>query len=367
MTRPGSTTPAVRYADSGGVHIAYQVFGDGPVDLVLVPGFVSHIEYSWQEPLLARFLRLLSGFARVIAFDKRGMGLSDRDPDGATPDLSQRVRDVVAVLDAVGSPRAALLAWSEGGPTAISFAHTCPERASSLVLLETTARFLEAPGYPEGVPPEVLDVFIDTMRSDWGTGVGFDLYAPSLSDDTRARAWWASYQRYAATPGAVAASLRLQVDIDVRDLLPRLRLPVLVFHRPGDMVVPVECGQYLARHIPGATLVEPPGEDHMYWVGHQDDTIERIRSFLAATPDGAALATMRRTQTRARVGWESLTRAELDIAALVAEGMSNAQIAARLTISPRTVQSHLRHIQAKLDARNRSEIAAHAVQRAAVE
>lgn len=356
-------TPSVRYAQSAGLNIAYQVFGEGPIDLIMVPGFISHIEYGWQEPLLARFLRLLAGCSRVIMFDKRGMGLSDRDPAHETPDLPTRVADIAAVLDAVGSRRAAVLAWSEGGPAAVAFADAHPERTAGLVLIATTARFVVARDFPFGIPREALEVFIDTMRTDWGTGVGYDLYVPSLADDERMRAWWAAYQRFASTPGAVAASLTMQLSTDVRALLPRVEAPALILHRTHDMVVPVECGRYLGDHLPGATYVEMPGEDHMYWVGHQERTLDHIRTFLSHRPEGAALAGLRRTQTRARHGWESLTRAELDVIRFLVGGLTNAQIAARLTVSPRTVQTHLGHIQAKLDMHRRTEIAAEAVRR----
>ncbi|MEO6997348.1 MAG: alpha/beta hydrolase [Terracoccus sp.] len=163
--------PEIRYARSEGLNIAYQVFGEGPVDVLLVPGFISHIEYSWQEPLLARFLRRLSMYARVIAFDKRGMGLSDRDPRQETPSLVQRIRDIEAVMEAAGSTTAALLAWSEGGATAIAFAHAHPGKTSALLLLETTPRFSSSDDFPAGVPREMLELFIDISPRIGGPGL----------------------------------------------------------------------------------------------------------------------------------------------------------------------------------------------------
>jgi pimeloyl-ACP methyl ester carboxylesterase/DNA-binding CsgD family transcriptional regulator len=355
--------PDTRYARSGDLNIAYQVFGEGPVDLVLVPGFISHVEYAWQEPSLARFLRKLSVFSRVIAFDKRGMGLSDRDVPEETPTLAQRIEDVAAVMAATGSTRAALLAWSEGGPMSILFAATHPDRVAALVLIGTTARFSQAEDYPEGIPRELLELAVEAWREEWGTGVGLELYAPSVADDERTRSWWAAYQRFAASPGAVAASLRMHLDVDVRAFLPRIAAPTLVIHRVDDMLVPVTCGRYAAERISGARYLELPGSDHLYWLGNQDETVDEIRRFLAGTPDGAAIRELRRRRRRPSSGWESLTEAELDVVRLIAAGLTNRQIAGRLFVSPRTVQSHVAHIFTKLGVSRRSEIAAQASRR----
>lgn len=361
--RTGDPAPATRYARSGDLNIAYQAFGAGPVDLVIVPGFISHVEYAWQEPLLARFLRKLSGFTRVITFDKRGMGLSDRDRRRETPSLTERMDDIAAVMDAADCRRAVLLAWSEGGATSLLFARRRPERVLALVLLSTTARFTSGADYPEGIPREILELFIDTMRQDWGTGVGFEIYAPSMAGDARMRSWWASYQRFASSPGAVAASLRMHLDVDVREALPGITVPALVMHRTFDMLIPVECARYAAARIPSARYIEQPGEDHMYWLGDQDSTLSAIRQFLAGTPEGAPIAALRQSRRRLGTGWESLTEAELDIVRLVTAGLTNRQIAERLFLSPRTIQTHVSHIMRKLDLRRRSEIAAAASRR----
>ena len=362
-THIGDPVPTTRYARSGDLNIAYQAFGTGPLDLVVVPGFISHVEFAWQEPLLARFLRKLSAFTRVITFDKRGMGMSDRDRRRETPSLEERIDDIGSVMDTVGCRRAVLLAWSEGGPTSLLFARRRPECVAALVLLSTTARFTADADFPEGIPREFLELFINTMRQDWGTGVGFELYAPSMADDARMRSWWASYQRFASSPGAVAASLRMHLDIDVREVLPDIAVPTLVMHRTYDMLIPVECARYTAARITGARYVEQPGEDHMYWLGDQDSTLSAIRQFLAATPDGAPIAALRQSRRRPAAGRESLTEAELDVIRLVTEGMTNRQIAARLYLSPRTIQTHVSHIMRKLDLDRRSEIAAVASRR----
>jgi pimeloyl-ACP methyl ester carboxylesterase/DNA-binding CsgD family transcriptional regulator len=362
-THIGDSVPTTRYARSGDLNIAYQTFGTGPVDLVMVPGFISHVEFAWQEPLLARFLRKLSAFTRVITFDKRGMGMSDRDRRRETPSLAERVADICSVMDTVGCRRAVLLAWSEGGATSLLFARLKPERVAALVLLGTTARFTASADFPEGIPREFLELFINTMRQDWGTGVGFELYAPSMADDARMRSWWASYQRFASSPGAVAASLRMHLDIDVLEVLPDIAVPTLVMHRTYDMLIPVECARYTAARITGARYVEQPGEDHMYWLGDQDSTLSAIRQFLAETPDGAPVAALRQSRRRPASGWESLTETELDTIRLVTAGMTNRQIAARLYVSPRTIQTHVSHIMRKLDIGRRSEIAAAASRR----
>jgi DNA-binding CsgD family transcriptional regulator len=172
------------------------------------------------------------------------------------------------------------------------------------------------------------------------------------------RSWWASYQRFASSPGAVAASLRMHLDVDVRRVLPDIAVPTLIVHRTRDMLVPVECSRFIATRIAGARYLEQPGEDHMYWLGDQDATLSAIRGFLAGTPDGAPIAALRQSRRRPAAGWESLTGAEMDIVRLVAAGMTNRQIAARLYLSPRTVQTHVSHVMRKLGVARRSEIAA---------
>jgi pimeloyl-ACP methyl ester carboxylesterase/DNA-binding CsgD family transcriptional regulator len=352
--------PETRYARNGTLNIAYRVFGEGPVDVVLVPGFISHVEYAWKEPSLARFLRKLSAFTRVIAFDKRGMGLSDPIAPGETPSLEERMSDVRAVMDAAGSRRAALFAWSEGGPTSITFAASDPERVGALILVGTTPRFPDAEDFPHGIPRHLIELAIDTWQEAWGTGVALELYGPSVAADERTRSWWAAYQRFAASPGAVAASLRMHLDVDVREALPQVQAPTLVVHRVGDLLVPAACARYTAKRIRGARYLELQGSDHMYWLGNQDETLNAVRAFLAETPEGAQISALKQRRRRPSLGWESLTEAELDIVRLVAEGFTNDQIARRLFVSPRTVQTHVAHVFAKLGASRRAEVAAEA-------
>jgi len=353
----------IRYAQAGAVHLAYQVTGDGPIDLLMVPGFISHVEFRWQEPSLARFLRQLGSFTRVIGFDKRGMGLSDREPAVATPTLDQRVGDVLAVMDASGSARAVICAWSEGGSTAIRFAAAYPERIAALILIATTARFSATDDFPEGIPRDFLELAIEAWQDEWGTGVALPMWGPSAVDDPRFTAWWAAYQRYSASPGAVANSLRLDLDLDVRADLPLVGTPTLVLHRFDDMVIPVTCGRYLAANIPGSVYRELPGTDHMYWLGDQQQTLDVIRGFLTGTPDGQALSAVKRRRRRPSSGWESLTPAELDVVRALASGLTNREIAAQLWVSPRTVQTHIASTFVKLGAANRAEVAAEAARR----
>jgi pimeloyl-ACP methyl ester carboxylesterase/DNA-binding CsgD family transcriptional regulator len=357
--------PDTHYAKSGVLNIAYSISGEGPIDLVMVPGFISHLEYAWREPSLARFLRKLSAYCRVIMFDKRGMGLSDRLPSGLTPTLDERIDDVRAVMDAAGATRTVLFAWSEGGPMSIRIAATDPERVAALILIGTTARFPSGPDFPEGIPQEILDLAIESWEEAWGTGVALELYGPSVADDERVRSWWARYQRFAATPGAVAATLRMHLAVDVRDALPKIRAPTLIIHRVDDMLVPVTCARYLAKTIPGARYLELSGSDHMYWLGNQDEVLKPITTFLATTLEGAPRELMRqRRRRRPAVGWESLTEAELDVVRLVAEGLTNPEIGSRLFVSPRTVQTHLSHVFTKLGLSKRSEVAAEVTRRA---
>jgi class 3 adenylate cyclase/pimeloyl-ACP methyl ester carboxylesterase len=265
--------PETRYAKSGDVHIAYQVVESGPTDLVLVPGFISHIEEWWEEPLSARFLERLASFSRLILFDKRGTGLSDRE--AGVPTLEQRMDDVRAVLAAAGSERAAVLGVSEGGAMSALFAATYPERTAALVLYGTFAEFCS------WVPtPEHLEHFLHAIDEGWGTGRSLPHFAPSVADDSRFRRWWARYERLGASPGAAMALMRMNSEIDVRHVLPAIRVPTLVLHRTGDVTVDVEAGRYQAAHIPGATYVELPGVDHLPFVGDAEAVLDEIEEFL---------------------------------------------------------------------------------------
>jgi pimeloyl-ACP methyl ester carboxylesterase/DNA-binding winged helix-turn-helix (wHTH) protein len=279
----GIAVPATRYARSGDVNIAYQVVGDGPIDLVFVMGWVSHLDYFWREPSFARFLNRLASFSRLILFDKRGTGLSDRVVE--LPTLEQRMDDVRAVLDAVGSRSAALLGVSEGGPLCSLYATTYPERTLALAMIGTYAKRRWAPDYPWAPTPEQRERFFDEIRRNWGGPVGIETRAPSRQHDPPFREWWSTYLRMGASPGAALALTQMNADIDVRHLLPSIRVPTLIVHRTEDRCLTIEEGRYVAAHIPGAQLVELPGDDHLPFVGDQDAILDAIELFLKGRRD----------------------------------------------------------------------------------
>jgi pimeloyl-ACP methyl ester carboxylesterase/DNA-binding winged helix-turn-helix (wHTH) protein len=272
--------PETLYARSGDVNIAYQVIGDAPLDLVFVMGWVSHLEYFWREPRFARFLKRLASFARLILFDKRGTGLSDRVPNSELPTLEQRMDDVRAVMDAVGSERAALCGVSEGGPMCSLFAATYPEKTLALVMIGTYAKRIRDAEYPWGPTAEQREAFFEVMRKHWGGPVGVEERAPSVASDPEFRDWWATYLRMGASPGAAVALTQMNAEIDVRNVLPSIRVPSLVIHRTDDMCLTVEEGRYVADRIPGSRFVELPGNDHLPFVGDQDAILDEVEEFL---------------------------------------------------------------------------------------
>ena len=274
--------PATRYAKtSDGVHIAYQTLGDGPRDFVVVDGFVGHIEVAWESPREARFRRQLASFTRLILFDKRGVGLSDRVPYAAT--LEQRMDDLVAVLDEVGSERAVLMGISEGAPAAILFAATYPERVEALVLHGGMARSTWAPDYPFATPAEDLIEAVPLVEPDLFNGTDIEIWAPSLADNKEAIEWLGRFRRSSTTPGALAQLFTMFLEIDVRAVLATITVPVLVLHRRGDRVVNRRAGEYLAERIPGARYVELAGQDHLPWEGDADAVIAELEEFVTGT------------------------------------------------------------------------------------
>ena len=275
--------PVTRYAKSGDVHIAYQVTGEGPLDLVFVPGFVSHLEADWESSVRARFLDRLANFSRLIRFDKRGTGLSDRVP---IPTLEQRMDDVRAVMDAVGSERAALFGISEGGPMSLLFAATYPARTTALVIYGSYARRLWAPDHPVGRTKAEWDEIVQRLEREWGGPVAVDIWAPTMIHDERFREGWASYLRLAASPGAAAAVMRMNGEIDVRHVLPVIRVPTLILHRTGDRLTFIEQARVMAERIGGAKLVELPGVDHIPTVGDTDAIVDEIEEFLTGVRHG---------------------------------------------------------------------------------
>jgi class 3 adenylate cyclase len=272
--------PATHYVKSDDVHIAYQVIGDGPLDLLFVPGFVSHIEATWQSHTRSSFFRRLASFSRLILFDKRGTGMSDRGSQIFT--LEQRMHDVRAILDEVGSERAALFGVSEGGPMSLLYAATYPERTSALILYGSYAKRSWAPDYPVGWNNERWQRFLENIERNWGTpqGINIEMWAPSLASDPSAAERLASYFRTAASPGAAAAIMKMNSEIDVRHVLPTIRAPTLILHRVGDLVIEVDHARRMAQGIPGAQLIELPGTDHTFWVNDGGILLDHVEQFL---------------------------------------------------------------------------------------
>lgn len=274
------STVATQYAKAGDVHIAYQIVGDGPIDLVVAPGFVSHVECCWEEPSYARFLRRLASFSRLILFDKRGTGLSDRLT--GMPTLEHRMDDVRAVMDAAQSDRAAILGISEAGALSAVFAATYPNRASHLILYAAFAEF--ASWFPTA---RRLASFFHYCETAWGSGDSLRTYGPSMVDDAAFKRWWGRYERQGASPGAAEAMMKVNAEIDIKHVLPTIRVPTLVIHRSGDAAVNVEAGRYLAAHIPSARYVELPGPDHLWFLGDADSVLDPIQEFLTGTRGAA--------------------------------------------------------------------------------
>lgn len=276
--------PRTRYAKSGDVHVAYQALGEGPPDVVYVQGAFSHLGVMWELPAFRHFCEQLSTFARLIWFDKRGMGLSDRVQAGT---LEERMDDVRAVMDAADSPRAVILGESEGGPLAMLFAAAHPERTAGLLLVGAEVAEKTSEDWPWGEnTPAQFDKAMATLGERWGAGGFIDYIAPSLATDAGVREWAQRLQINAATPGAAESFMRMAFDIDVRSVVPTIGVPTLIVHRTDDPVCHVENGRFLARHIPGAEYVELAGVDHAPWAAG-DEILAEIREFLTGVREPA--------------------------------------------------------------------------------
>ncbi|HKZ19837.1 MAG TPA: adenylate/guanylate cyclase domain-containing protein [Acidimicrobiia bacterium] len=276
--------PETRYArGADGAHIAYQVLGDGPIDLVLVDQWFSHMDGQWDVAPAAEFRRRLASFSRLIMFDKRGIGLSDPVPIAQLPTLEEWIEDLRTVLDAVGSERAALIANLGGGLMSIVCAATYPDRISSLILADSFARIRQAPDYPEGEPDDVVEDRLARIDTEHGRGLLVRLFAPSLANDTRLLDAWARYERQSASPGTAVAMIRMLYGADVRSVLPVVRVPTLVIQHTDVRAHQPALGLYLAEHIPAAKLVKLPGPDNLIWAGDPDAVIAEIQEFITGT------------------------------------------------------------------------------------
>jgi DNA-binding SARP family transcriptional activator/alpha-beta hydrolase superfamily lysophospholipase len=279
MHGPIATSP-IRYVRSRGVSIAFQVVQGGPSDLLMIPGWISHLALDWEEPLWVAWCERMTSFARLIRFDKRGTGLSDR-PTGIQP-LEERMEDARAVLDAAGLSVVDILGWSEGGPLGLLFAATYPERVRSLVLYGTQASFVFEPDYPWGATNEEREAFSARILDSWGHLDFARWFAPKESERFAVR--YAAYQRAGASPTTAAELNRMNLSIDVRQLLPQIRVPTLVMNRRDDRIAPGEAGRYAAVRIPGARFIELEGEDHLPWVGDTEAICAAIEAFLMRLP-----------------------------------------------------------------------------------
>jgi pimeloyl-ACP methyl ester carboxylesterase/DNA-binding CsgD family transcriptional regulator len=336
-----------RYANSGGVHIAYQVIGAGPLDLIFVPGWVSHVEHHWEEPRLAYFLHRLAGFSRLIVLDKRGTGLSDRVAQ--IPDLEQRMDDVRAVQDAVGSERAAVFGYSEGGSMCQLFAATYPSRTHALITYGCWAKRLQSPDYPWAPTLEERQHFYDFVVTRWGGIVDLADLAPSVANDPEFCEWFATYLRRSASPGAALALAQMNTHIDLRPVLPTIQVPTLIIHRTGDRDARVEEGRYLAANIPSAQFLELPGVDHLPWVGDADSILDAIEGFLsqlnllhAQAPALATAVSARLSPTRSQIQSETLPRCHAAMREVIARHAGDARQGAALLATFRSALQAIR-------------------------
>jgi pimeloyl-ACP methyl ester carboxylesterase/DNA-binding CsgD family transcriptional regulator len=354
--------PAVQYARAtDGTAIAYSIIGDGPCTAVFVSPLIAQLEIAWEEPAFEHFVTRLAVGMRVVLFDRRGSGLSDQSSSPADLQLPRLASDVEAVLDAAGADRAVVIGASLGGTTAVQFVHDHPTRSNALALIATSARLTTAPGYSAGIDPSDIDSWIDEAVARWGTGGSVEAEGPSMAGNIRYRDWAARLERHTSSPRGVATTLRAAFGYDVRPLLPRIAVPTLVIHRHDDPGTPAEHARYLADHIPDAAYVGLPGQEHTYFLGDHDAVLAALRNFMDdRVTNGAIKTAVRRAERRSShgIGWEALTPAEREVAILVAQGLTNAEVADRLGMSRYTVDGRLRRVFNKLDVTTRVALAA---------
>ncbi len=278
--------PRTRYARSGDLHIAYQVVGEGPIDLVYVPSWISAVEHYWDEPSVAQYFERLASFSRLILFDRRGSGMSDPLP--RAPTLEEQMDDVVAVMDAAGSERAAVFALLEGGAMAVLFAATHPERTTALILYAAQPRMSWAPDYDWAMRPEERESYLNGGGLDsWGDGSRIISLSPTAAQNPRLRSWYGRLERLAVSPGTAAKLMRMNSEVDVRAVLPSITVPTLVMHRVGDKMIDIRHSRYLAEHVPGARLVELPGDESLSFGPETLDELDEIEEFLTGARHAA--------------------------------------------------------------------------------
>jgi len=349
--------PVTRYARSGEVHIAWQTLGDGPVDLIFIPGWVSHVEANWRFPEVASFLRTLAQDCRLLVFDKRGTGLSDPMPRAST--MEERMDDVRAVLDAASVRRAVLFGASEGVSLAILFAATYPERTLGLVAYGGFACRRRTPDYPWAPSDAASARLMELVQRSWGGPMELATLTPSRANDDRFVTRFASYLRLSASPGAALALLRYNTDVDSRAALAHVAAPALVLHRSGDRDAKIDEGRFIARQIAGAQFVELPGADHWPFVGDSVALLGEVRRFIERLPS-LPRRTARRMPKPPRKPpvTSTLTSRQRQILEMLAQGRSNREIAQALARSEHTVHRHVANILAQLGVRTRAQAVA---------
>jgi len=351
--------PETQYARSGDFSIAFQALGDAPIDLVFIPGFVSNVELTWDWPPLAAFYRAFTAFARVILFDKRGTGLSDRVR--LMPTTEERMDDLRAVMDASGSERAAVVGVSEGAPLAISFTAAHPERIAALILYAPLPKATRTDDYPWAQPAEWWEDTARQFEQSWGSPeymhADVAWRAPSESGNEAFVRWWGIYRRLGASPGAAADLTRMNARIDVRDLLPQIRVPTLVLARDRDRVISADHARYVAERIPGATYLELRGEDHLPFVGDATSLLTAIARMLGIDADLSidvrAVPVLPGEFADPRAA-AVLSARERDVLQWVARGKTNAEIATALYVSESTIRKHLQNSYRKLGVSSRT-------------
>lgn len=352
-----ATAAETRYVRSGDLSIAYQVVGEGPPDLVFMPSFVSNLELAWEWPPLAWFYEALASFSRLVLFDKRGTGLSDRVKD--IPDTGERMRDLGSVIDAVGSGRAAVVGVSEGAPLAVAYAAEHPDRVSQLILYGPLVCATRRPGYRWGAPAEWWEATAARYEREWGNPeymrADVAWRAPSEQDNDAFVRWWGQYRRLGASPGAAADMARMNARIDVRHLLPLIDVPTTVIQRAGDRVIAPGHGRYVARHVPGAEYVELPGQDHLPFTGDSAAVVAAIAHAMGLEAPAGELAPRARVEPSFHDdAADLLSPRELEVMRWVARGKTNRDIATALYVTEATVRKHLEHVYEKLHVSSRT-------------
>lgn len=352
----GAMQPEVKYVPCGDGYLAYQVTGRGSVDLLVIFADLTHLEHAWRDPSAARFAGRLGDWSRLIAFDKRGFGLSD--PLSGSPTLAERMAEIDAVLNEVRSEKAALFGVWEGGHMAMLYAAEHPERVSSLILYASGARHTSAPGYDLQLDRATREAAILYSVEHWGDpddDLFINLVAPSRVEDHAFRRWLAELQRLACSPGRYLETATWALDIDVRDILPTITVPTLVIHRTGDRFCPIGNAHYLVEHIPGAQLVELDGDDHLPITGDSDAITDAVEAFITGR-----IARRRRAShvVPAALRERGVTRREFEVLDLIASGATNTDIADALHISVRTVESHVSSLLTKLGSASRAGLIA---------